>query len=51
MCNRYLSPEDGDMERYWNLRPANAWRIAEVFPRAPAPCICPPLIRFGHASA
>lgn len=27
------------MERYWTLRPANAWRIAEVFPRAPGPFI------------
>jgi putative SOS response-associated peptidase YedK len=39
MCNRYVSPEDGDMECHWNLRPADAWQIAEVFPRAPGPSI------------
>jgi len=39
MCNRYVSPESGDMERYWNLRPGQTWRIAEVFPRAPGPFI------------
>lgn len=39
MCNRYVSPEDGDMERCWNLRPADAWRTAEVYPRAPGPFI------------
>ena len=39
MCNRYVSPEDGDMERYWNLRPADAWATAEVYPRAPGPFI------------
>ena len=39
MCNRYLSPEQADMERYWNLRPSQAWRGKEVFPRAPGPFI------------
>ncbi|MDQ3259997.1 MAG: SOS response-associated peptidase [Pseudomonadota bacterium] len=39
MCNRYVSPEAGDMERFWNLRPSQAWRGAEVFPRAMGPFI------------
>ncbi len=39
MCNRYVSPEAGDMERYWHLRPGQAWRPTEVFPRSPGPFI------------
>lgn len=33
MCNRYIPPEVGDMERYWSLRPSQAWPIGELFPR------------------
>jgi putative SOS response-associated peptidase YedK len=39
MCTRYLSPEAADMERLWNLRPSQAWRLAPVFPRSPGPFI------------
>ena len=39
MCNRYVSPAAGDIERYWNLRPGHGWRMAEVYPRAPGPFI------------
>ena len=39
MCNRYVSPEVGDMERYWQLRPGQGWRDTEVFPRAMGPFI------------
>ena len=34
MCNRYVSPAEGDIERHWNLRPGDAWGGGEVFPRA-----------------
>jgi putative SOS response-associated peptidase YedK len=37
MCNRYVSPEAGDIERYWQLGARQPWRAAEVFPRAPGP--------------
>jgi putative SOS response-associated peptidase YedK len=37
MCNRYVSPEAGDMERYWHVGARQPWRAAEVFPRAPGP--------------
>jgi putative SOS response-associated peptidase YedK len=39
MCTRYLSPEDAAIERFWNLRPSHAWRLAVVFPRALGPFI------------
>jgi putative SOS response-associated peptidase YedK len=39
MCTRYVSPEQADMERFWNLRPGQAWRQAEIFPRRPGPFI------------
>jgi len=39
MCNRYVAPAAGDIERYWNLRPENGGRMAEVYPRAPGPFI------------
>lgn len=39
MCNRYVSPEAGDIERQWNLRPSQGWRGGEVFPRAAGPFI------------
>jgi len=37
MCNRYVSPEAGDMERYWHVGAHQPWRAAEVFPRALGP--------------
>jgi putative SOS response-associated peptidase YedK len=37
MCNRYVSPEAGDMERYWHVGGRTPWRGGEIFPRAPGP--------------
>jgi hypothetical protein len=42
MCNRYVSPTAGDMERYWHVGGRNPWRGTEVFPRAPGPFIRAP---------
>jgi putative SOS response-associated peptidase YedK len=39
MCNRYVSPAAGDMERYWHLGARSPWRAGEVFPRALGPFI------------
>jgi putative SOS response-associated peptidase YedK len=39
MCNRYVSPEAGDIERYWQLGAGTPWRLSEVYPRAPGPFI------------
>lgn len=39
MCNRYVSPEAGDMERYWHVGGRQPWRPTEVFPRAQGPFI------------
>ena len=39
MCNRYVSPEAGDIERYWQLRPGKTWPMGPVFPRAQGPFI------------
>ena len=39
MCNRYVSPETGDIERYWQFRPGKTWPMAPVFPRAQGPFI------------
>jgi putative SOS response-associated peptidase YedK len=46
MCNRYVSPEAGDMERYWHLGARTPWRMTEVFPRAKGP-----MIRAGRGPA
>jgi putative SOS response-associated peptidase YedK len=39
MCNRYVSPEAGDIERYWHIGARQPWRAAEVFPRGPGPFV------------
>jgi putative SOS response-associated peptidase YedK len=39
VCNRYVSPEAGDMERYWHAGARTPWRASEVFPRGPGPFI------------
>ena len=39
MCNRYVSPEAGDMERYWHIGGRQPWRGGEIFPRRPGPFI------------
>lgn len=39
MCNRYVTPAQAEVERFWNLTPRtlpNPWP-AQVFPRAPGP--------------
>src|SRR5690242_20753464 len=43
MCNRYVAPGEGDIERLWEIGRRNQWRgqPAEVFPRAPGPFLRP----------
>lgn len=35
MCNRYVSPEAGDIERQWQMGARQPWRGGEVYPRRP----------------
>ena len=40
MCNRYVSPDEADIERYWDIGRKNPWpHQLEIFPRAPGPFI------------
>lgn len=39
MCNRYVSPDAGDVERYWHAGARQPWRGAEVFPRSQGPFV------------
>jgi hypothetical protein len=42
MCNRYVSPDQAEIERLWHIGRHNQprlWRAAEVFPRAQGPFI------------
>ena len=42
MCNRYVTPEEAKVERFWHLdkRKSNPWSgPLSVFPRAPGPFI------------
>jgi putative SOS response-associated peptidase YedK len=40
MCTRYVTPEQSEIERYWEIGPRNQPQWAKaVFPRAPAPFI------------
>jgi putative SOS response-associated peptidase YedK len=40
MCNRYIPPGEGDIERFWEIGRRNPFRWPEVvFPRAPGPFI------------
>ena len=42
MCNRYISPAQADIERYWHIGRSNPWRgEVEIFPRALGPFIRP----------
>jgi len=41
MCNRYVSPVAGDIERYWHIGGRSPWRGGEVFPRMPGPFVRP----------
>ena len=35
MCNRYVSPQAGDIERYWHVGGRSPWRGGGVYPRSP----------------
>jgi putative SOS response-associated peptidase YedK len=51
MCNRYVSPEQGEIERFWHVGRHNQpqwWKLAEVLPRAPGPFIRSERGRDGH---
>ncbi|MFC3148357.1 SOS response-associated peptidase [Piscinibacterium candidicorallinum] len=39
MCNRYVSPAEAEIERFWHIgaRNNNPWRGGGVYPRAPGP--------------
>jgi putative SOS response-associated peptidase YedK len=40
MCNRYVAPSEGDIERFWQLGRRDQWRgQAEVFPRGLGPFV------------
>jgi putative SOS response-associated peptidase YedK len=39
MCNRYVSPAAGDIERHWHVGGRNPWRASEVYPRAQGPFV------------
>ncbi len=39
MCTKYLSPDDAAIERYWQVRPGQAWPMKSMFPRALGPFI------------
>jgi putative SOS response-associated peptidase YedK len=39
VCTKYVSPDDAAIERYWQVRPGQAWFGSSMFPRAPGPFI------------
>ncbi|MDO8768485.1 MAG: SOS response-associated peptidase family protein [Burkholderiaceae bacterium] len=41
MCNRYVSPEEAEIERFWHIGRHNQphWWADEIFPRAPGPFV------------
>lgn len=40
MCTRYITPEQAEIERYWEIGRRNPWRLPhEVFPRSQGPFI------------
>lgn len=41
MCNRYVPPEEAEIERFWHIGPHNQprWWAGEIFPRAPGPFV------------
>lgn len=42
MCNRYVSPDEAEMERFWQIGRRHPWRgQTEIFPRALGPFIRP----------
>ena len=42
MCNHYLSPEEAEIERFWQIGRRNQWRgQMEIFPRSLGPFVRP----------
>lgn len=42
MCNRYVAPDQGDIERFWHIGRQDPWRgEVSIFPRAQGPFIRP----------
>lgn len=42
MCNRYVSPDEAEIERFWHIGRRNQWPVQlEIFPRAHGPFIRP----------
>lgn len=40
MCNRYISPDEAEIERFWHIGRHNPWRgQTEIYPRALGPFI------------
>ena len=39
MCNRYVSPDQAEIERVWHVGARDAWRGGSVFPRKAGPFI------------
>ena len=39
MCNRYVSPDQAEIERVWHVGARDSWRGGSVFPRKPGPFI------------
>jgi putative SOS response-associated peptidase YedK len=39
MCTKYVSPDDAAIERYWQIRPGQAWPSSNMFPQAQGPFI------------
>lgn len=49
MCNRYVEPKAADIERYWQLKPKDAWPRGAVFPRKPGAFIRTNTVKRGTA--
>lgn len=48
MCNRYVAPDQADIERFWHIGRHNPWRgEVEVFPRSLGPFVRPVVGRSG----
>ncbi len=37
--NRYVSPDEADLERVWHVGAHDHWRVGSIFPRKLGPCI------------
>jgi putative SOS response-associated peptidase YedK len=49
MCTKYVSPDDAAIERYWQVRPGQAWAVSSLYPRAPGPFIRRVAVGDGNA--